>query len=233
MNIACIFAGGKGTRMTMADKPKQFLEIDNKPILCHTIEHFEQSKSIDKIIVVSAVDWIEYTKEIINKYGFKKVDCVIPGGDTALNSQYLGLQAAARWTDDEDSIVLVHDGVRPLINQKLIADCIDSVKKYGNGITTAPAIETIIRTDDEGRIIDIVERSSCQMARAPQAFRLYQLLKCHEKSVREGTHNFIDSASMMRYYGMELYTVLGPSDNIKVTTATDYYICKAMLSRGK
>lgn len=231
MNIACIFAGGKGTRMTIADRPKQFLEIDNKPILCHTIEHFEKSDNIDKIVVVSAVDWIEYTKEIINKYNFKKVDCVIPGGDTALNSQYLGLQAAARLTDDEDSIVLVHDGVRPLINQKLIDDCIDSVKKHGNGITTAPAIETITKTDAEGRIIDIIERSSCQMARAPQAFRLYQLLRCHEKSVGEGTHNFIDSASMMRYYGMELYTVLGPSDNIKVTTATDYYICKAMLSR--
>ncbi len=233
MNIACIFAGGKGTRMTIADRPKQFLEIDNKPILCHTIEHFEYSKNIDKIIVVSAVDWIEYTKEIINKYDFKKVACVIAGGDTALNSQYLGLQAAAQLTDDENSIVLVHDGVRPLINQKLIDDCIDAVKKHGNGITTAPAIETITRTDDEGRIIDIIERSSCQMARAPQAFRLYQLLKCHERSVSEGTHNFIDSASMMRYYGMELYTVLGPSDNIKVTTATDYYICKAMLSGGE
>lgn len=233
MNIACIFAGGKGTRMTIADRPKQFLEIDDKPILCHTIEHFEKSKSIDKIVVVSTIDWLEYTKEIINKFGFKKVASVIPGGDTALNSQYLGLKAAAEFADDKDSIVLVHDGVRPLINQKLIDDCIDSVKKHGNGITTAPAIETITKTDDEGRIIDIIERSSCQMARAPQAFRLYELLRCHEKSVSEGTHNFIDSASMMRHYGMELFAVVGSSDNIKVTTATDYYICKAMLSGRK
>lgn len=233
MNIACVFAGGKGTRMTIADKPKQFMEIDDKPILCHTIEHFEKSAQIDKIIVISSIDWLEYTEKLIEKFGFQKVAAVVPGGDSALNSQYLGLKAAVTLTDDKDSIVLVHDGVRPLINQKVISDCIASVEKYGNGIITAPAIETITKVDEEGKIIEVIDRASCQMARAPQAFKLYDLLECHDKSISEGTHNFIDSASMMRYYGVELYAVMGPSDNIKVTTATDYYICRAMLSERK
>lgn len=230
MNIALIFAGGKGTRMNITDRPKQFLEINQKSILCYTIEHFENNKNIDKIIVVTVADWLKYTKKLILNSGFKKVERVISGGDSALNSQYLGIKCAAEISDHENTIVLVHDGVRPFINSKLIDDCIETVKKYGNAITTAQAIETIAKVDENNQITEIVERSNCQLARAPQAFYLNELLDLHERSINEETHNFIDSASMMMYYGKKLHTVVGPSDNIKVTTAKDYYMCKTLLT---
>lgn len=229
-NIALIFAGGRGTRMTMADRPKQFLEINEKSILCYTIDHFEKHPLIDGIVVVTTADWLEYTKKILLDY--KKVISVIVGGDTALNSQYLGLEEVVKLNED-NAVVLIHDGVRPLIDEQIITSCIQSVKEKGNGITTAPAIETIIRIDDEGNIIETLERTNCQLARAPQAFYLKDILEVHRKSIREGKHNYIDSATMMQDYGFTLHSVVGSADNIKVTTTTDYYICETMLLKGK
>lgn len=228
MNIALVFAGGKGTRMRIGDKPKQFLEIDNKAILCHTVEHFQNNKNIDKIIVVSSIDWLDYTKEIIKREGFTKVVNVIAGGDSAINSQYIGLKAAHEFIENDKDIVLVHDGVRPLITNQMIDECIESVKKYGNGITTAPAIETIVMVDNVNNVKDTIERSECQLARAPQGFYFKELLEAHEQSIKEGTHDFVDSASMMIHYGYKLHAVVGSASNIKVTTVTDYYMCKAL-----
>ena len=230
-NIALIFAGGHGTRMTMADRPKQFLEIENKAILCYTVEHFEKHPLIDGIIVVITADWLEYTKNILANY--KKVLSIIPGGDTALNSQYNGLKEVEKILGDENAIMLIHDGVRPLIDESIITNCIKSVQEKGNGITTAPAIETIIQVDDSGNIVETLDRQYCQMARAPQAFYLKDILGLHEKTIEENNHNFIDSASMMRAYGYKLNSVLGSADNIKVTTITDFYICEAMLKNRK
>ena len=217
--------------MTMADRPKQFLEISEKPILCYTVEHFEKHPSIDGIIVVTTADWLEYTKQIMS--GYSKVLSVIVGGDTALNSQYLGLEEAEKFVGTDDAVVLIHDGVRPLIDGQIVTDCIRSVIENGNGITTAPAIETIIRIDDDGNIIETLDRTHCQLARAPQAFYLKDILGVHRRSMAEGNHNFIDSATMMRAYGFTLHSVCGSADNIKVTTTTDFYICETMLLKGK
>ncbi len=230
-NFALIFAGGKGTRMTMADRPKQFLEIDGKTVICHTIDHFQNSDDIDGIVVVTNHDWIDYTKNLVK--GYSKVFSVISGGQTALDSQYNGLLEIKKNSNGQDNIVLIHDGVRPLIDGKLISDCIKSVKERGNAITTAPAIETIIRTDENGNIIETLDRQSCQLARAPQCFYLDDILSLHNRSIEENCHNFIDSATMMTYYGKKLYSIIGPSDNIKVTTATDFYICETMLTKKK
>lgn len=230
-NYALIFAGGKGTRMTMADRPKQFLEIENKAVICHTIDYFENCEQIDGIVVVTNVDWLDYTKNLLKDYN--KVFSVIAGGATALDSQYLGLLEIEKVAKSDKNVVLIHDGVRPLITNQLIKDCIKSVNERGNAITTAPAIETIIRIDDNGNIVETLYRQSCQLARAPQCFYLEDILSLHRKSIQENVHNFIDSATMMTYYGRKLYSVIGPSDNIKVTTATDYYICQTMLSKKK
>ena len=231
MNIALIFAGGRGSRMTIADRPKQFLEINGKAILCYTVEHFEEHSMVDGIVVVTTADWLEHTKHILS--GYKKVISIIIGGDTALNSQYLGLEEVARLTNNDNAIVLIHDGVRPLIDGQIIFDCIQSVKENGNGITTAPAIETIIYIDDEGNIRETLDRTHCQLARAPQAFYLKDILGIHKKSIEQGNHNFIDSATMMQTYGFTLHSVCGSADNIKVTTTTDFYICETMLLKGR
>lgn len=230
MNYALIFAGGVGSRMNTKARPKQFLEIHGKPIIIHTIEYFEEHSEIDAICVVIVEEWLEYTKKLLEKYNIKKVKWVIKGGESALESQYIGLNAIKRSKNySKDDIVLIHDGVRPLINNKVITDCIDGVKKYGSAVTVAPAIETIIQTDEINMITRTFPRSKCQLARAPQSFKVENILDAHIKAKNENVYDFVDSTSMMLYYGHKIHTIEGPVENIKVTNPIDFYICRALL----
>lgn len=230
MNYALIFAGGVGSRMNSKARPKQFLEIHGKPIIILTIEHFENHLDIDAICLVIVEEWLDYTKKLIEKYNLKKVKWVIPGGNSALDSQFKGLEAIERTAGySKEDIVLIHDGVRPLINETLITNCIESVKKYGSAVTVAPAIETIIRIDKENAIVDTVPRSECYLARAPQCFKIGEISEAHKKAKADNKYDFVDSTSMMLYYGYKLHTVEGPAENIKVTNPADFYICRALL----
>ncbi len=228
MTTALLFAGGVGRRMNSRALPKQFLQINGKPIIIHTIEQFDNHPEIDSICVVCVEDWLEHIKTLLEKFNIKKVRWLIKGGDTALNSQYNGLKAIASDLSDDD-IVLIHDGVRPLIDEKLISDCIKSVKEFGSGICVAPATETIVRADENGFIKSTVLRSECMLARAPQCFYTKDILDIHERAIKENNHDHVDSATMMLAYGKDLHIVDGPSENLKVTTPVDFYICKALL----
>lgn len=230
MNYALVFAGGVGKRMKVESIPKQFMEIQGKPILIHTVEHFEKHEQIDAICVVCVADWIAYTQQLLAKYHIQKVRWLVGGGTSALESQYNGLKAIyASGECQQDDCVLIHDGVRPIINEKLISDCIAAVEQYGAAVTVAPAIETIIQTDGTSSVNRTIARSECMLARAPQAFRIGKILEIHNRAILRGEHDFIDSVSMMLHYGEEIKTVLGPAENIKVTTPADYYTCRALL----
>ncbi|SEF84028.1 2-C-methyl-D-erythritol 4-phosphate cytidylyltransferase [Eubacterium ruminantium] len=149
MNVAVIFAGGSGTRMTNADIPKQFLLVHGKPIIVHTIEHFQKAEDIDAIIVVCIAGWIDYMEDMKRRYDLHKIKDIVAGGETGQMSIYNGLAAAEKhFGNDKDCIVLIHDGVRPLIKQETITDNINSVKKYGSAITVSPAGETVVLIDD-------------------------------------------------------------------------------------
>ena len=128
MNIAVIFAGGIGTRMNSKALPKQFLKLYGKEIIIYTLEHFEKHPEIDAIAVACVEGWIPFLNELLEKYRFKKVKKVVPGGTTGQDSIYQGLKAAEAIVHGEKSIVLVHDGVRPLINGELITNCIQAVR---------------------------------------------------------------------------------------------------------
>ncbi len=230
MNYALIFAGGVGSRMNSKAKPKQFLEIHGKPIIIHTLEHFEEHTEIDAICVVIVEEWLNYMLTLVEKYSLKKVKWVIPGGASALESQYNGLSTIARKMNlDQKNIVLIHDGVRPLIDEKTISNCIRETKKHGSAVTVAPATETIIQTDANNIIRNTFPRTECQLARAPQAFYLDEILAAHNLVKAKGKYDFIDSTSMMLHLGMKIHTVEGPSENIKVTSPADFYICRALM----
>lgn len=235
MNIALIFAGGVGSRMHGKEKPKQFLEIHGKAIIIHTIEQFEYHSQIDAIAMVCVAEWLDYLKSLIDKSNFKKVKWIVPGGATALDSQLNGLNAivetlrAQGESSLRDSVVLIHDGVRPLIDAYTISNCISGVRQHGSAITIAPANETIIKTDDTGKIVSTIKRSDCQLARAPQSFYIQDILEAHYQAINDGKHDYIDSASLMIASGKDLYVVEGPSENIKVTTPLDFYIYRAIL----
>ncbi len=223
MNIALIFAGGVGSRMGN-EIPKQFLEMDGKAVIIHTLEAFERQDNIDGMVIACKEDWIDYTWNLIDKAELKKVISIIPGGETALDSQYNGLLEIQKLYGDEDVTVLIHDGVRPLVDENTIQKCIDSVSEYGNAVTVTKAIETVITIDDQEYVTNILDRDYCHMAKAPQSFKLNDILEVHEKAIRDGKHDFIDSATMMMAYGYKLHIVMGDPENIKITTPSDYYM---------
>lgn len=227
MNIAVVFAGGTGQRMNSKSKPKQFLMLHGRPIIIYTLERFEQHPDMDAIVVVCLSDWVDELKRYINKYGLTKIASIVPGGDSGQASIRNGVYEAARLFPS-DSVVLVHDGVRPLVDSRTISDCIDCVEEHGSAVTVVPAIETIVQSTD-GVIDNIIDRKRCQLARAPQCFRLGELREAHERALDEGLTEFIDSASLMAHYGHKLYEVEGSPANIKITTPSDYYIMRAIM----
>ena len=155
---------------------------------------------------------------------------IVPGGKTGQKSIYNGLCAAKEISTDENSIVLNHDGVRPLINADVITRNIESVQKNGSAITTSPVQETILVVTKESSSIDYVpSRKNSRVAKAPQSFWLKDILTAQEKAIADGHDNFIDSCSLMQASGYKLFLIDGPKENIKITTPEDFYIMRAIL----
>ncbi|WP_202107665.1 IspD/TarI family cytidylyltransferase [Succinivibrio dextrinosolvens] len=230
MNIAVIFAGGVGSRMHSKDKPKQFLLMHGKPIIIHTIEVFQKSKDIDAICIACIEEWIPYLRDLVERYSLDKVKKIVPGGNSAQSSTYNGLLAAKEISNNEKSVVLIHDGVRPIISDKLISDNIQCVIEHGSAITSVPAKETVVIIgNNEKEVGEVLDRSALRIARAPQCFWLDEILEAHRKTKELGLPDFIDSCSMLKYFGKKLYLVDGPIENIKITTPDDFYVLRAIL----
>lgn len=229
MNIAVIFAGGTGQRMNTKTRPKQFLQLNGKPILIYTIEHFQRHPRVDGIVVVCLRNWIDECLRLKELYHLNKISAVIPGGENGQESIYNGLKKAAELYSG-NSIVLIHDGVRPLINESTITKNLESVQRFGSAVTVSPALETVAIKQENGEVGKIIDRTQCEMAKAPQCFYLNDILSAHKKARIEQKLNFIDSASLMQHYGYTLHTVEGPIENIKITTPSDFYIFRALLN---
>lgn len=229
MNIGVIFAGGVGSRMHSKERPKQFLEIYNKPIIVHTIEFFEKNDNIDAVVVVCVENWIKYFEKLVYKFRLEKVKKIVPGGSTGQLSIYNGICAAKEIAGDNEAIVLIHDGVRPLINSELLTHNIEDVKKYGSSITSGIVKETIVEIDDNSTIKLVPDRAHSRVAKAPQCFFLKDIMSAHKNALEENITNFIDSCTMMQYYGYTLHMTDGPYENIKITTPDDFYTMRAIL----
>jgi 2-C-methyl-D-erythritol 4-phosphate cytidylyltransferase len=223
-----IFAGGSGKRMNTKDKPKQFLMIHGKPIIVHTIEVFENHSMVDGIIVVCIEDWIPYMEEMKYRYRLDKIKRIVPGGATGQMSIFNGLSAAEEEFGSEGNVVLIHDGVRPLIDEKTITANIESVIENGSAITCASAKETFVLVDDNDMLVDVPSRKHSRMAKAPQSFWLKDILEVQRKAISEGYTDMIDSCTLMRFYGKPLSIVEGSYENIKITTPDDFYMFRAL-----
>lgn len=226
-NIAVIFAGGTGKRMNTVSRPKQFLELNGKPVIIYTLELFDNHPEVDGIVVVCIREWIPFLQKQLQKFDITKVKTIVPGGETGHESIYKGLVAAAECYG-EDALVLIHDGVRPLIKEQTITDNIHTAQEKGNCITCVPASETFVvkRGDDE---LEIPNRADSLLARAPQTFVLRDVLAAHRLAQADGQLDFIDSCTMMSHYGYKLNTIMGPIENIKITTPTDFFIFRAIV----
>ena len=229
MNIGVIFAGGVGKRMNSRVKPKQFINVYGKPIIIHTLEVFEEHEEIDGIVVACLKDWIPYLEELLEKFNIKKVKKIVPGGSSGQESIYNGLVAAEELAAGEKSVVLIHDGVRPLIYHRTISDNIASVKEHGSAITSVTVKETVLVVSKDNSIDSVPKREDTRLARAPQSFYLDEIIGAYRKAMAENRYDFIDSCSMMQYYGKKLYLIEGPQENIKITTPDDFYTMRALL----
>lgn len=229
MNVGLIFAGGVGSRMHSKGKPKQFLEMNGKPILIHTIEIFDKHSEIDAIILVSNPDWLDYSKELLNKFDIKKVRWVVPGGTSGQESISNGVKKLINEGCEDRTIVLIHDGVRPLISEQTITDNINSVLEYGSAITCVPSHETVVSVSDANIIESTYERFHCRIARAPQSFYLQDIFEAHKSVGFQYDNSIVDSATLMLKCGRQLHTVDGPIENIKITTPSDFYIFRAII----
>lgn len=229
MNYALIFAGGIGQRMNTVSLPKQFLKVHGKEIIVHTIEHFQKNNNINKIVIVCVESYIDFMHKLIKNYKLTKVVSVVPGGYSGQESIFNGLLKLNEISISNKDIVLIHDGVRPIIDDKTINANIECVKKNGTAITVAKSIETVLVLDEETNVEKVLDRNQCYVGRAPQSFYLQDIYNAHLKANNINKHDFIDSAMLMQYFGYKMHTVLGPVNNIKVTTPMDYYMFKAML----
>ncbi len=229
MNIGVIFAGGVGSRMHSKELPKQFLELHGKPVIIYTLEHFEKNEEIDAVVVACVEEWIPYLERLLYKFRIEKVKKIVPGGSTGQLSIYNGLCAAKELADGERAIVLIHDGVRPLITPELLSENIKCVKEHGSAITAGIVKETIVVVDQDGRVEQVPSREKSRVAKAPQSFWLDDILGVHEKALKDGVTSAIDSCTLMKQYGHELYMIDGPYENIKITTPDDYYTMRAIL----
>ena len=233
MNIAIIFAGGLGTRLG-AELPKQFIDVEGKPLIIHTLELFEEHPLIDRIYIGITEGFEEKMKGLAEKYGISKTVDVITGGDSAMDTIYRLLKRAEQDCDG-DSIVLLHDGVRPYITPELITKHIDTVKEKGNAITSTGSIETVVVSKNGETIEYVPYRKETYSVQAPQSFYLKDIIDAHEEIRKrpEGYENMIDACTIMKTLGREVYMVEGNRGNIKVTTPVDVYMLEALLKYRK
>jgi 2-C-methyl-D-erythritol 4-phosphate cytidylyltransferase len=228
--VGVIFAGGVGNRLNQGQTPKQFLEVDGKPIIVHTIEQFQRHPDVDEVVISCVPAWIPHLLEITAAFGLDKVAEVVEGGATSQDSVRNGLLATQALYGD-DTTVLIHDAVRPIITARLLSDLIQSVAMYGNGISCTPCHETVVVTNTSGGIDDVPVRRNTFTVQAPQAFRLPEILRIHDeiRRVNPSYEDMIDSCTMLRHLGLPVHLVHGNFGNIKVTYPEDVYILEALL----
>ena len=227
-NYVILLAGGVGKRMN-SDIPKQFIEVNGKPIIAYSIENFQRNNQIEKIVVVCVKQWQEHLKEIINKYSLSKVEWIIEGGDTGHDSIRNGV-FFLRDKIETDDYIIVHDAVRPVLPQKAIDEVIRVAHEKGNACSSIACPPPIVYTDDFKSGIKDVDREHVMLTASPQVFKYSLALKCYEKAEQENKHNFTFTSSMLIHYGERVYFAKGTTNNIKITTKADLALFKALLT---
>ncbi len=210
---AIIVAGGKGLRMG-GDVPKQFLPINGKPILMHTIEAFRKALDGIEIILVLPADQHEYWQKLCKDYNFCSPELIAKGGETRFHSVKNGL---AFLPDDEDAVVGIHDGVRPFVSKETIQRCYATAAGGRAVVPVVPVVETIRQILPDGKSITR-PRDEYRLVQTPQTFPLVMLKKAYEQSYSE---TFTDDASVVEAMGEEILMVEGNRENIKITTPSD------------
>ena len=229
MAIAIILAGGIGQRVGNSI-PKQFLIIDGKPVIIHTLKRFQQCSEISGIVVVCVEGWEETLQKMAKETGITKLMLVVKGGINGMASTFNGLKCLANKIDRKE-IVLIHDSVRPLITTDVIVDCIRVCEKYGNGCASIPMQETIVRTKDHVSGNENIDRSDIMRVQTPQAYRYWEIMDTYERAYSEGVEDSVYANTLFLQMGGTIFFSKGSVYNLKVTTPTDLDLLETIMIR--
>ena len=231
-NVAIVLAAGSGQRMGQ-DIPKQFLSVENRPIIIYTLQAFQKHPNIDAIIVVCLEGWHDILRAYAKQFGIDKLVSIVNGGKNGQESIKCGLDEAKRMFS-EDDIVIIHDGNRPLVSLDIISDNIAKCKLHGNATAVIPCTEVILLNDnDTESSIKQIDRNTLKRTQTPQSFALKDILEAHKEAKNRGITNSIASCSLYTKLGKKVYYSIGSEKNIKLTTPDDIDIFKALLHTSK
>lgn len=228
MNIALLTAAGTGTR-THQDIPKQFLHVNNKPIIVYTLEAFQKHPNIDEICVVILKGWEEILKAYAKQFNITKLKYIVNGGETGQESIYNGLMAIYKDATEED-VVLIHDGNRPMVSQELITDSLVKYKQYGSAVAVIPCTEVVFVSKEGIESTHSIPREELWRTQTPHTYKLIELIDAHIEAKKRGINNMAASCSLMEALGKKTYFSKGSEKNLKITTVEDIEIFKALLA---
>ena len=227
MNIVLLLAGGVGKRSGL-DIPKQFIPVDNIPIIVYTLRVFQRSKMIDAICVVAHSEWINKVWEYSRLYGISKVKWVVSGGETGLESVKNGVESLNN--NSEDDLVLIHDSVRPFLTQKAIDDNIKVASEYGVAVTSVPCVETLVKVRENGRADTQISRDGLMRVMTPQTFRL-RILRDLFRNTDIRNSIFPSTFALYMSKGNPVYCSYGSERNIKITYPEDVVYFKSLFEK--
>ena len=228
MVSALIFAGGIGQRMKSLDIPKQFLEIEGKPIIVRTTEHFSKHPMVDNIVIVCVESWLDVLKQDIQKFGLEKIVSAIPGGASGYESIHNGLvEIQNKVNPNPDDIVLICDGVRPMLSEELITTCIEDARKYGSAVPVTPSIDSVLYSDDGSNCNRNYERRKMFITQAPQGYTMEKIMWAHGEAEKQHLDP-VSSGELLIELGENIHIFQGIRENIKVTTPEDLESLRAI-----
>lgn len=228
MNIALLTAAGNGVRMGQ-DIPKQFIHVDNKPIIIHTMEAFQQHPAIDAIIVVTLPAWKDVVRAYANQFNITKLRWIVPGGDTGQESIFCGLQAL-RADVPEDAVVLVHDGNRCFVSSEIISDSLATFSRFGCAVAAIPCVEAVFRSQDDGISSTVtIPREQLFRTQTPHTYTLKKLLWAYNEAKTCHITGSVAPCTLMQELGETVYFSHGSEKNLKITTKDDLELFKCYL----
>ncbi|MCM0582058.1 2-C-methyl-D-erythritol 4-phosphate cytidylyltransferase [Weissella diestrammenae] len=229
MITAVIIAGGSGKRMGQ-NIPKQFITINDKPIIIYTLESFENHPLIDEVLVVVKQGWEETLLSYLEKYQLSKVNHVIAGGDTGQQSINHAVQFLKPISNPDD-IIVIHDGIRPLVDDFVLSDVIVKAQTYGNAVSSLPYNEQIFIKDTDDTTSKYIDRNTLRRVMTPQAYHFEQLSNSYDEAIAKniGMSDSSYTNTMMADLGHTLNFAAGSEKNIKLTTPDDLELFKAFL----
>ena len=231
MVFGVILAGGVGSRMGNMEKPKQFLEIGNKPIIIHTIEKFYANSRFEKLIVLCPSQWVNHTRNLIRRYLNDTERIVVTEGGSTRNETIMN---SIRYIEkeyglDDDTVIVTHDSVRPFVTYRILEDNIESALQYDACDTVIPATDTIVESSSHSMISNIPDRSIMYQGQTPQSFKAKKLKELYEGLTEEEKEILTDACKIFVMKGQKVHLVEGEVFNIKITYPYDLRVAETLI----